>query len=110
MNYTKEQFEKLPKWAQSEIKVLSQNIKDLSEKMNQLNGDSETNTYLNDMLDKQPLPKNSVIRFHLGEKNLNHVSVYVNRYGVIDINGDSRLGKKMVIIPQAANAFYIDFI
>jgi len=110
MNYTQEQFDKLPKWAQSEIKVLLQNVKDLSEKLSQVNGVSETNTFLHDMLDRQPLPKNSVIRFHLGERNLNHVSVYVNRHGVIDINGDSRIGKKMVLIPQAANAFYIDFI
>ena len=46
MDYTKEQFEKLPKWAQSEINRLKNENKSIKEKNNQIEGNSETNTFL----------------------------------------------------------------
>lgn len=110
MEYTEEQFSKLPKWAQSEINRLKNNNKGLTEKLEQFNGQGETNTYLVDGMDKKPLPKNSHIDFMMGERNLNRVSVYVRSNGMVDINADSRLGHDVVILPRAANSFYISFI
>lgn len=110
MNYTTKQFEKLPKWAQSEIKVLQNAKKTLERQLSEINGTSETNTYLLEGLSSKPLINNACIDFRTGEKNLNSVRVYVNRYGFVDFNCDSRAGKEMVLMPRAANSFYIKFI
>ena len=42
--YTKEQFEKLPKWAQDEINYLEMYRKSLHQRLMQFEGKSETNT------------------------------------------------------------------
>jgi hypothetical protein len=110
MDYTKEQFEKLPKWAQSEITVLQNTNSSLIESVKQINGESETNVFIRRGLDNQPLPKNASIEFKTGLRNCNSVRVYVRPDGEIDINTDSRLGHEMVIRPRAANSFYITFI
>lgn len=110
MNYSKEQFEKLPKWAQSEILRLEMNKRELEEKIKQFSGETETNTFIMDGLDEMPLPKNSCVRFKVGPNNSNSVSVYIRHNGEIDFNSDSRIGQSMVILPRAANQFYINFI
>jgi hypothetical protein len=110
MQYTKEQLEKLPKWASSEITSLNYRIKELEKYISQINGESETNTYITEGLSKRPLQKNATVEFQTGVNNLNKVSVYVRNDGTIDINTDSRLGESMVILPRAANSFYITFI
>ena len=94
MNYTKEQLEKLPKWAQSEIKRLQ----------------GLTNTHLVEGLDKKPLMNNAQIEFATGHNKMNKVTVYVRSNGMIDVNSDSRLGQELVILPRAANSFYLTFI
>lgn len=110
MEYTKEQLEKLPKWAQSEIKRLEGYTKTLEQRISEMSGESETNTYLVEGLSKMPLQKNAHIEFQTGKNNLNKLSVYVRSDGTIDLNADSRLGLDVAILPRAANAFYITFI
>lgn len=109
MKYTQEQFDKLPKWAQSELKQSENSVKYLQSKLEVYEGKIETNTVIREGLSKSYLPKNTVVEFHTGKNNLNSVSVYVRQDGSIDINTDSRLGETMVILPRAANSFYINF-
>jgi hypothetical protein len=110
MNYTKEQFDKLPKWAQSEITTLKNNVFTLNNKLSQYEGMSETNTYLREGMDKKPLPKNANVEFYADKTQLNKASIYVRSNGMIDVNTDSRSGDEMVILPRAANSFYITFV
>jgi len=110
MKYTKEQFEKLPKWAQTHINSLTSDLKSAQNVISQYNGEQETNTYISDLMDKKPLPKDSCIQFKVGENQRENVSVRIDRYGDIDVNTDSRSGKTMTIIPRAANAFVIKFV
>lgn len=110
MDYTNEQFDKLPKWAQREIRSLEEQRKSLQQRLMQFEGKSETNTYIREGLDRIPIQNNAQVEFKTGDKQANTVSVYVRKDGDIDINSDSRLGQTMVIMPRAANSFYITFI
>lgn len=109
MKYTEEQFQSLPKWAQSLIIKLQNDNFSLEEKCNQLGGQDRTNTFLIDGLSESPLPKNSQIEFRVGENLSNKVNVYIKPNGIIDISSNSRSGMDMVILPRASNCFYISF-
>lgn len=108
--YTKEQFEKLPKWAQDEINSLEMYRKSLHQRLMQFEGKSETNTYIREGLDRLPIQNNAHVEFTTGERNLNTASIYVRGDGTIDVNTDSRLGHTMVVMPRAANSFYITWV
>lgn len=108
--YSTEQLEKLPKWAQREIKSLEMYRKSLEQRIKQFEGEAETNTYIREGIDKMPIQNNAQVEFQTGERKQNTVSVYVRKDGNIDFNSDSRSGATMVIMPRAANAFYITFI
>lgn len=110
MEYTQEQFEKLPKWAKDKIKTLESHTLSIEKRLSEFEGKSETNTTIREGLDHIPLPKNAVVEFKTGKHNMNNVSVYCRHDGNIDVNTDSRLGHTMVIMPRAANSFYIAFI
>lgn len=110
MKYTKEQLEKLPKWAQSEIRSLEIYKKSLEQRIMEFEGKSETNTYLRDGLDRMPLQNNACIEFQTGDKKQNTATFYIRHDGNIDVNTHSGLGYTMVIIPRAANSFYINFV
>lgn len=110
MNYTQEQFDKLPKWAQSELNQLNNSVKILKSKLDVFEGKVETNTSIRDGLNRSFLPNNTVVDFKTGKNLLNTVSVYVRSNGQIDINTDSRLSEDMVILPRAANSFYVAFV
>ena len=110
MKNTQEQLDRLPKWAQLEIKRLEVYTKTLEQKLLEFNGLIETNTRISEGLDYRPLPNNSCVEFKTGINQNNSVRVYVNRDGVVDVNTDSRMGKTMVIMPRAANSFYITFV
>lgn len=109
MQYTEEQFNKLPKWAQSEIRVLKMDNSELKTRLNEYEGVDPTNTYISEGLSSSFLPNNANIEFKMGDKQEHTVRVRVNKYGLVDVNTDSRSGKDMVILPRAANSFYIDF-
>ena len=110
MTYTKEQFEKLPKWAQSEIKSLERYKMSLEQRLSEYKGEAKTNTYIIEGLEKIPIQNNAQIEFQTGEGNNNKVNVYTRKDGSIDVNTDSRIGHTMVVIPRAANSFYITFV
>ena len=110
MSYTQEQLDKLPKWAQTEIKTLEMNRKSLEQRLLQFQGKAETNTYVRYGLDRIPILNNATVEFKTGLNQLNTVSVYVRADGIIDVNTDSRIGQEMVIATRAANSFYIKFI
>lgn len=110
MKFTQEEFNKLPKWAQCKVTVLEREVESLSKKLSDFNGETISNTVRRDCLEKFPLPNNSQIEFLTGENKTEKVTVYVRSNGFIDVNTDSRTGKRMVIIPQASNSFYISFV
>lgn len=110
MSYTKEQLEKLPKWAQSEIRTLEMVKNSLEQRIMQFSGAAETNTYICNGLSKMPIQNNARIDFYTDDKKLNKASIYVREDGTIDVNTDSRMGKTMVIRPRASNSFYIYFV
>jgi len=109
-SYTEEQFNKLPRWAQTEIGVLKGKNEHLNKKLEQFNGQGETNTYIVEGMSKRPLPNNSIIGFVVGEEKFNNVSAFVRKDGTLDINANSRGGETLVILPRASNSFYLSFI
>ena len=109
-HYTQDQFDKLPKWAQQEIKTLEMRQLEIENKLSQYSGEQETNTYIQEGLSKTPLPINSNVEFRVGRDGANKATVYVRSDGLIDVNTDSRLGHTMLILPRAANSFYIAFV
>ena len=100
-------FERLPKWAQLEIQVMKKRIAYLENQLAQVMGYKETNTFISEGLSSKPLPNNSVIEFAVDSNS--KATVYVNG-NVININTDSRNGKRMVILPIASNCFEIKFV
>ena len=110
MKYTEDQFSKLPKWAQQEIKSLEIKVDGLSKRLDEYKGDKETNTYIRDGLSKIPIPNNSCVEFKTGENQEHCVTVYVNRSGFVDINTDSRLGYTTVLMPRAGNSVFVSFV
>ena len=110
MNYTPEQFDKLPQWARNEINFQKGSVEYLTKKLAQFTGEAETNTYLVVGVDNKPLPKNAQVEFRVGDRQLNRVNVMVMRNGMVNINTDSRMGHSMVMLPRGANSFYIHFV
>lgn len=104
-----DKFNKLPQWAKNEINRLNANLTSAKKKLEEYQSQKETNSYLVDLLDKIPLPNNSIVLFETGENNLNKVEVSNLRENV-QITCDSSIGKRMVIAPIASNSFYIQFI
>ena len=109
MNYTKEQLNKLPKWAQRELSRLELLTKTLNQRISEFNGESETNAYLTEGFDERPLMNDAQIEFRTGEKQANKVSVCVSN-GSVQVYANSRTGKDMIIRPVASNIFFIDFV
>jgi hypothetical protein len=111
LQYTKDQFQKLPKWAQEKISHLENNVHGLEAKLrNFAEQAKESNTCIIDGLDSLPLRNNTQVEFKTGEGNSETATVYINRQGEIDVNTNSRRGKTMVIKPRASNSFYIKFV
>lgn len=52
MNYTNQQFEKLPKWAKLEIKSLQNSKQYLTQRLKEYTGEEETNTYISEGMDR----------------------------------------------------------
>ena len=71
---------------------------------------SETNVHLIKGLSKEPLPNNACVEFSTGMNNKNKITVYVREDGIVDVNTNSRIGQDLIILPRAANSFYLSFI
>ena len=63
MSYTEKQFARLPKWAQVEITRLNNNLEYAERRVREVEGKDETNVFIDTMMDKIPLPKDSQICF-----------------------------------------------
>lgn len=96
MNYTEEQFNKLPRWAQNEINRLEHNIIHLVKKNDEIYGEVSTNVFVQDLMEEPTLPKNSIVNFYADENNQNRVTVSIKN-GKLQINGDSAIRKDMVL-------------
>lgn len=107
MEYTNEQFFRLPKWAQTEINRLRNKNDYLTTRLNQMTGEEETNTFINEMMDKKPLPKNSSIHFELPEKG--YINVIINNNQLL-ITGQGYKNKTFYIKPRVSNSICIDFL
>ena len=92
------------------LKVLQIQNDTLTKRLKEFEGQSETNTYLQDGLSKKPLPNNAQIEFRTGANKMNKVCVCIRNDGLVDVNTDSRLGERMVVMPCASNSFYITFV
>jgi hypothetical protein len=107
MNYTKEQFEKLPKWAQREIKRLEQNVGHYKEKAMQVSGEAETNTLIVSGIENQNLPKNSRVMFRT-EKG--YVTIHVEDDGTIDVHANPYDKYNLAFLPRVSNRAIIAFV
>ena len=103
-NYTDGQFQKLPKWAQLEIKRLEIKNADLSKRLDEFTGELKTNTYVRNGLTLSPLPNGSVVEFMVNDTNV--TSVYIKNDGSVNINTS---GDDMAIKPRSSNCFDIVF-
>jgi hypothetical protein len=106
MDYTLEQFGRLPKWAQAEIKRLTRCNKGLTDRLAELSGEKDTNTFVCDRLTYRPIENNARVEFRTGDDS---VTVHIDREGMIDINANSWKGKRVAILPGYSNAFKITF-
>ena len=95
---------KLPKWARIELEKLRADNKSYQLELVQVRGESETNVHRINLLEAQPLPKDSIIEFKLdkGTVTLRH-----DAYGELDITTSS--GFDTVISPKASNSFTLTF-
>lgn len=109
MKYTEEQLSKLPKWAQVEIGRLTKDLEMCKADLRRIDGEGVTNTFIEDGLDKHPLPVNTSIIFGLKE-NKNQVRCYIPKHeDCVYISTDSRIGGTMQLQLVASNSFKIEF-
>lgn len=109
MKYTKEQLSKLPKWAQVEINRLIKDLEVCKADLRRMDGEVSTNTFIEDGLDKHPLPANTSIIFGL-KNNKNQARCYIPKHeDCVYISTDSRIGDTMQLQLVASNTFKIVF-
>lgn len=104
MSIKPEKFNKLPEWVKSEICVLQSHIRDLNEKIAQINGEQDTDIFILDTGMNRPLPKNSYIRIMVGKK-------YIDVYKMKSDKGEEKVRVSshgvIKITPSASNSCYI---
>ncbi len=102
-NYTPEQFARLPKWAQHLITRDTRDLADLREKLKQVNGEAETNVFIEQGIDEdQPMPKNSRILFRFPDKT--SLAVGFRESGtILEVYGHGALS----VHPRSTNVFYV---
>ncbi len=59
-NYTQQQFDRLPKWAQQEINVLNMRLRERDHLLQQYDGQVPTRTSIDRGMDIHPLPDDSI--------------------------------------------------
>lgn len=95
-----EDVSKLPKWARFRLEKLEADVKVYHQKLAELGGDAETNTFMGYM-NRQPLPKGETIFFYVGDT---HLAVRATE-NYIDLNSYENI----IIMPRASNAAQISF-
>lgn len=109
MEITEEQIEKLPIWAKRKIRVLISQNEFLERKLKEHYGEKETNTFIQDMLELEPLPNNADIVFCIGERKQNKVRARVKGDSIY-ISTSSGGVDQTFINPVSSNAFEIHFL
>jgi len=86
-------IEKLPKWAQLEIKIMENKLVSIRKELSQLYGEEETNTSIVKISSNKPLPINA-------NNNVITCGIYEDTLRVY--------GKDTIIVlPRAANSIHI---
>jgi|SRR6185437_2614189 len=105
-----ERFDRLPKWAQDEIRSLDQKVSRLQKQLDSLENKVETDVYYRSPLEfresNHPIPKGSTVEYLLkyGEKNQWPCRIRVEiRENTLKINADTGI----YITPEASNAVLI---
>lgn len=93
-------FERLPKWAKSEIIRLERDNSSLKDELKQFEGKEKTNVFYVDGLDYKPLRKNAQIRFMINDRDhfdvrIDEDSLYISSYGCVKV------------LPRASNCFNV---
>lgn len=96
-----EDVSKLPKWARHRLAKLEADVGVYNQKLDELSGDAETNTFMGFPHKQQPLPKDETICFCVGDS---YLSVRV-KGNYIYLNGSENI----TIKPRASNAVEIGF-
>ena len=106
--YTPEQFARLPKWVQSEIKMLNMRVRERDERLAVWEGREDTRIVLRSGLEKACVPED-VVEFHLGteKKPRNYVSALIRHYRgeerVLELSASGLL----IVEPRAANLIQV---
>ena len=108
--YKPEQFEKLPKWAQTEISVLEMRVRELNETIQQLSSDSNTKVVAQIGSEhKLYLPNNTHVKFFVGSGPFDYIEIglRVNRDESKNVYVNTGHGM-IAVLPTSGNAVYIE--
>lgn len=99
---TREQIEKLPKWAQIQVRKILADKESLEQKMSQIEGRGETNTFISAHPTAKPLPRNTRIVFEIeGGK----IEVY-NKTNCVEVHAQYDNGR-LCVMPNVSNGLQI---
>ena len=113
-NYTPEQFNKLPKWAQNELLRLEKNVAYHKKRADVVTSSEKSNTgysqYETTGRVWKNLPNNQEITFFPKENSQNSFDVKVDGFGRIEIYSNTGYPQKMVVVPMSSNVVAIEII
>jgi|SRR5690348_578041 len=102
--FSTEEIIKLPKWARNKIIALQSDLQYYQNKIEDILGEHETNTFFRLGTTDQPLPLDSRIKFKLKDGNIecflenDHLEILANYYE-----------KDFVILPKIENVIILKF-
>ena len=97
---TEQQFNKLPKFAQAEIRRLRSNISEADKNINKMFSTEISNTQFRYNMGMKNLPENSNVRFNL--PGMNYIDIIVTG-GKLRVYGNTSIK----ILPQASNSIHL---
>lgn len=105
VSYTQDQFDRLPKWAQREIRTLQMHLRSAKQTLQQMGPQGDSDTVASDCTREWRLPRGSSVRFALApgfviqcRHDAENACVHVGACGTI--------GGRLDIEPRAANLIY----
>ncbi len=103
MNFTDEETKKLPKWAQSQVRVLILNLATKTKELDEIFGKVETNVSFGRCFNEKPLPQYSTITFKLSENRRDFIDCRITEGNELWVSGESQL----IIKSQSSNVVKI---
>ena len=97
--FTDNEIQKLPKWAQSNIKTLMANVEYYKKKSEEIAGESETNTFIDSYPTKLPLPSNSRIAFKFEKGEI----ICYSKNDSLELHANYGGNSEFVIKPDISN-------